>query len=87
MDQSFLTKTDTKTECGWKGTASYYTLHIDGKEAKACPKLLPIDFNRSRVEGCRVVLCGTERQGSEYQGPCRLCQKLEREEPGEDGDH
>lgn len=34
VDQSFLTKTDTKTECGWKGTASYYTINVDGKKQK-----------------------------------------------------
>ncbi|KAA6412609.1 MAG: hypothetical protein FRX48_03601 [Lasallia pustulata] len=34
VDQSVLTKTDTSTVCGWKGTASYYTLNVDGQELK-----------------------------------------------------
>ena len=25
-------ETDTRTECNWKGTASYYTLTVEGKE-------------------------------------------------------
>ena len=28
----FLTPSDTHTVCGWKGTASYYTLSVDGAE-------------------------------------------------------
>ena len=35
VDQSFLTKTNTSTVCGWKGTASYYTINVDGMEAEA----------------------------------------------------
>lgn len=34
VDQSFLSKTDTSTECGWKGTASYYNINIDGMSAE-----------------------------------------------------
>ncbi len=29
-----FTKTDTTTVCGWKGTANYYTVTVDGKENK-----------------------------------------------------
>ena len=43
VDQSVLTKTDTSTVCGWKGTASYYTLNVDGKEAETFHTLLRID--------------------------------------------
>ncbi|KAA2260075.1 DUF427 domain-containing protein [Solihabitans fulvus] len=28
----YLRPSDTTTVCPWKGTASYYTLHVDGKE-------------------------------------------------------
>ncbi|KAL2038760.1 hypothetical protein N7G274_008518 [Stereocaulon virgatum] len=34
VDQSVLTKTSLTTVCPWKGTASYYTISVDGKEAK-----------------------------------------------------
>lgn len=30
--QEYLKASDTHTVCGWKGTASYYTLVVDGKE-------------------------------------------------------
>lgn len=31
VDQSVLEASDHTTVCGWKGTASYYTLNVDGK--------------------------------------------------------
>lgn len=30
--KEFFKTTETHTICGWKGTASYYTLVVDGKE-------------------------------------------------------
>ncbi len=27
----YFSPSDTHTECGWKGTASYYTVEVDGK--------------------------------------------------------
>lgn len=30
VDRSFLEPSDTHTVCPWKGTASYYTLGVDG---------------------------------------------------------
>lgn len=30
VEQSFLTKSPTTTYCGWKGTASYYNIKVDG---------------------------------------------------------
>jgi uncharacterized protein (DUF427 family) len=32
VHQQYLRPSDTTTECGWKGTANYYTLHVDGQE-------------------------------------------------------
>jgi uncharacterized protein (DUF427 family) len=32
VNQSFLKPSDHTTRCGWKGTANYYTLVVDGKE-------------------------------------------------------
>jgi uncharacterized protein (DUF427 family) len=37
VEWRFLKPSSTHTVCGWKGTASYYTLAVDGKEnADAC---------------------------------------------------
>lgn len=32
VNQSFLTKTDTTSQCPWKGQAHYYTITVDGQE-------------------------------------------------------
>lgn len=32
VDQSFLKPSDKTTVCGWKGTASYYTLSVAGED-------------------------------------------------------
>ena len=32
VDRSLLRESDTHTVCPWKGTASYYTLVVDGEE-------------------------------------------------------
>jgi len=34
VDQTLLKPSDTTTFCPWKGTASYYTLTVEGKENK-----------------------------------------------------
>jgi uncharacterized protein (DUF427 family) len=31
VKKEYLNKSDTKTVCHWKGTASYYTLEVNGK--------------------------------------------------------
>lgn len=31
VDQAYLRPSETHTVCGWKGTASYYTLEVDGQ--------------------------------------------------------
>ena len=31
VNKDFLKASDTQTVCHWKGTASYYTLQVDGK--------------------------------------------------------
>ncbi|MEZ5102257.1 MAG: DUF427 domain-containing protein [Thermoleophilia bacterium] len=31
VDQRYLRPSETHTVCGWKGTASYYTLEVDGQ--------------------------------------------------------
>tara|TARA_R110000868_G_scaffold407767_1_gene689530 strand:- start:436 stop:717 length:282 start_codon:yes stop_codon:yes gene_type:complete len=34
VNKEFLKKSNTHTICPWKGTASYYTLDVNGKENK-----------------------------------------------------
>ena len=34
IKKEFFKGTDTHTVCPWKGTASYYSLEVDGKENK-----------------------------------------------------
>lgn len=34
VNSEYLKESDTHTVCPWKGTASYYTLVVDGKENK-----------------------------------------------------
>ena len=31
LDRSLLTESDTTTVCGWKGTANYYSVTVDGE--------------------------------------------------------
>ncbi|WP_218943652.1 DUF427 domain-containing protein [Exilibacterium tricleocarpae] len=32
LNREFLQLSDTQTVCGWKGTASYYTVVVNGKQ-------------------------------------------------------
>lgn len=32
IDSAFLKQSTTETTCPWKGTASYFTIHVAGKE-------------------------------------------------------
>ena len=32
INEEYFEKTDTNTACPWKGTASYYTLNVDGEK-------------------------------------------------------
>lgn len=32
VKKEYLKSTETETVCHWKGTANYYSLHVDGKE-------------------------------------------------------
>ncbi len=32
INNEYFEKTETNTVCGWKGTASYYTLNVDGEK-------------------------------------------------------
>lgn len=32
IKKDYFEKTDTNTVCGWKGTANYYTVNVDGEK-------------------------------------------------------
>jgi uncharacterized protein (DUF427 family) len=32
INEEYFEESDTHTVCGWKGTASYYTLNVDGEK-------------------------------------------------------
>lgn len=32
INNEYFEETETNTVCGWKGTASYYTLNVDGEK-------------------------------------------------------
>ncbi len=34
INKEYFKESDTHTECHWKGTASYYTISVDGEENK-----------------------------------------------------
>lgn len=34
LNKEFFSSSDTNSVCPWKGTASYYTVNVDGKENK-----------------------------------------------------
>lgn len=34
VKKELFEQSNTETVCHWKGTASYYTIHVDGKENK-----------------------------------------------------
>ena len=34
LDQAYFEPSSHTTECGWKGTASYYNINVDGKVNK-----------------------------------------------------
>ena len=34
VDRTLLTESDTTTVCGWKGTANYYSISVDGETNK-----------------------------------------------------
>ncbi len=52
VKQEYLQPSDTHTECWWKGTASYYTLSVDGKENQDAAWYYPDASEKAKsVEG------------------------------------
>ena len=46
--QEYFKPTDTTTVCGWKGTASYYNLVVDGKENKDAAWYYPEPMEKAK---------------------------------------
>lgn len=42
LKREFLTPSSTTTRCGWKGTANYYDVVVDGKVAKDAAWYYPV---------------------------------------------
>lgn len=41
IKREFFHESDTHSRCGWKGTASYYSVKIDGKDNRDCAWYYP----------------------------------------------
>ncbi|MCJ1363114.1 hypothetical protein MMC16_002220 [Acarospora aff. strigata] len=48
VEQSILTKSPTTTYCGWKGTASYYNINVDGNEMKDAAWYYPEPMEKAK---------------------------------------
>ena len=53
--QEFLRPSDTHTVCPWKGTASYYTLEVDGERNPDAAWFYPEPKDAARQIGGRVA--------------------------------
>jgi uncharacterized protein (DUF427 family) len=52
VKQEYLQPSDTHTVCWWKGTASYYTLSVDGQENRDAAWYYPDASEKAKnVEG------------------------------------
>ena len=52
LRREFFHPSDTHTICGWKGTASYYTVRVDGQENRNAAWYYPQPFDAARrIEG------------------------------------
>jgi uncharacterized protein (DUF427 family) len=43
----YLRPTEHTTHCGWKGDASYYTLHVDGKDNENAAWYYPEPYDKA----------------------------------------
>ena len=56
--QSVLEPSDTTTHCPWKGTASYYNLHVDGKVIQDAAWYYPEPKDAARNIKGYLAFCG-----------------------------
>lgn len=55
LRREFVEPSATHTVCGWKGTASYYDVHVDGETAKDGVWYYPEPFDAARQVKDRVA--------------------------------
>ena len=58
--REYLKPSDTHTVCGWKGTASYYTVDVNGKQLKVLfqyDAVIKIYCNIRGFESIPLVTC------------------------------
>ena len=55
LDQSVVTETSHKTGCPWKGTASYYTIDVDGQVAENAAWFYPQPLDGAEAVQDRVA--------------------------------
>ena len=61
LNQKYFKPSDTTTVCPWKGTASYYTIEVDGKENKDAAWYYPEAKERAKnIEGYVAFWRGVE---------------------------
>lgn len=59
--KEYFKATDTTTVCGWKGTASYYNLVVDGKENKDAAWYYPDPMEKAKeIKGYIAFWKGVE---------------------------
>ena len=55
LNQAYLQPSDTHSRCFWKGTASYYSLVVDGKENKDAVWYYPEPMDAAKHISDRVA--------------------------------
>ena len=55
LHREFFQSSETHTVCHWKGTASYYTVRVDGKENRDAAWYYPKPFDAARQITGRVA--------------------------------
>ncbi len=55
LDSNFVTETSHKTGCPWKGTASYFTIEVDGQVAENAAWFYPEPLDGAEAVANRVA--------------------------------
>ncbi|KAJ9638951.1 hypothetical protein H2199_006812 [Coniosporium tulheliwenetii] len=58
VEKSYLTPSNTHTHCGWKGTASYYNINVDGKEIRDAAWFYSEPMEKAKHIENYVAFCG-----------------------------
>ena len=54
LDRAFFKESDTTSVCPWKGSASYYTLVVDGEENKDAAWYYPETKEKAAQQGAAL---------------------------------